>query len=203
MIIICCFTDCAAGVALAYEVPESDVMQRPPRNAKKDRLVDWRLILHAYGFVGLFETALSFTVSYWYAQRRGLPFGTLWFGFGNTPEGMSADTKTDILNVASSVYFVNLVVMQWFNLMSVRTRRLSLVSQAPWRNPYLLPAIIFAMLIAILFLYVPKFHGVLGTAIVPVEYWFLPFGFGLGLLLLDEGRKHRNGREVFRRSEAK
>jgi len=52
-----------------------------------------------------------------------------------------------------------------------------------------LPAIIFAMVIAIFFLYVPKFHSVLSTAIVPVECWFLPFGFGMGLLLFDETRK--------------
>lgn len=110
MIIICCFTDCFAGVALAYEAPEADVLNRPPRS-KKDRLVDWRLILHAYGFVGIFETVLSFTVSYWYAQRQGVPFSDLWFGFGATPAGMSTDTMNGILNVASSIYFVNLVVM--------------------------------------------------------------------------------------------
>lgn len=40
MIIICCFSDCAAATALAYEQPEADVMLRPPRNVKKDRLVD-------------------------------------------------------------------------------------------------------------------------------------------------------------------
>ncbi|CAD0018158.1 unnamed protein product [Aureobasidium pullulans] len=188
MIIICCFTDCAAGVALAYEAPEADVLNRPPRS-KKDRLVDWKLILHAYGFVGVFETVLSFTVSYWFAQRRGLPFSELWFGFGKIPDGMTQDSVNGILNIASSIYFVNLVVMQWFNLMSVRTRRLSLINHAPWKNPYLLPAIIFSMLIAIFFLYVPKFHSVLGTSIVPVEYWFLPFAFGMGLLLLDETRK--------------
>jgi sodium/potassium-transporting ATPase subunit alpha len=45
------------------------------------------------------------------------------------------------------------------------------------------------MVIAIFFTYVPTVHSVLDTAIVPVEYWFLPFGFGMGLLLLDETRK--------------
>ena len=45
------------------------------------------------------------------------------------------------------------------------------------------------MLIAILFLYVPNFHTTLGTAKVPVAHWFIPMGFGMGLLLLDEGRK--------------
>lgn len=56
-------------------------------------------------------------------------------------------------------------------------------------NWYLLPAIVFALLIAIFFLYVPKFHDALATATIPVEYWFLPMGFGMGLLLLDESRK--------------
>ncbi|GAB7352874.1 hypothetical protein MBLNU459_g3471t1 [Dothideomycetes sp. NU459] len=189
MIIICCFTDCAAATAIAYEKPEADVLNRPPRNAKKDRLVDWKLILQAYGFIGVIETTLSFTMAYWYAQRRGLAFGDLWFGFGATPSSMDSDTMTAILNEASSIYFVNLVVMQWFNLLAIRTRRLSLLQHPLWRNFYLLPAIIFAFVIAIFFLYVPKFHGVLGTTTVPVENWFLPMAFGIGLFLLDEARK--------------
>lgn len=69
----------------------------------------------------------------------------------------------------------------------MRTRRRSVLAHP--MNWYIIPAIIFALLIAIFFLYVPNFHDSLGTAIVPVEYWFLPMGFGMGLLLLDEGRK--------------
>lgn len=42
---------------------------------------------------------------------------------------------------------------------------------------------------AFFWLYVPKFQEVLGTAQVSVEHWFLPMAFGLGVLLLDEGRK--------------
>lgn len=76
---------------------------------------------------------------------------------------------------------------QWFNIFALRTRRLSVVNHR--FNWYLVPAILFALLIAIFFLYVPKFHEALGTAIVPVAHWFLPMGFGMGLLLLDEGRK--------------
>jgi len=163
------------------------VLMRPPRNAKKDRLVDWKLILQAYGFVGIIETLTSFAMSYWYAQRQGLYFSSLWFGFGATPNDVTEARKTEILNVASSIYFVNLVVMQWFNLFALRTRRLSIVKHR--LNWYLGPAIVFALLIAIFFLYVPKFNEVLDTAVVPVEHWFLPMAFGMGLLLLDEARK--------------
>ena len=65
MIIICCFTDCAAATAIAYEKPEADVLLRRPRNPKKDHLVDWKLILQAYGITGFLQTTLSFTMSYW------------------------------------------------------------------------------------------------------------------------------------------
>nr|POE79899.1 isoform 3 of sodium/potassium-transporting atpase subunit alpha-1 [Quercus suber] len=111
MILICCFTDCAAATALAYEDPEADVLTRPPRNAKKDRLVDWKLILHAYGFLGITETVCSFAMAYWYCQQQGLSFSVQWFGFGALPAGMTLDRQTYILNTASSIYFVNLVVI--------------------------------------------------------------------------------------------
>ena len=111
MIIICCCTDAAAATAIAYEKPEADVLLRRPRNPKKDHLVDWKLILQAYGFIGIIETVLSFTMSYWYAQRSGVSFGNLWFKFGAVPEGMSSDDYNMVLFKASSIYFVSLVVM--------------------------------------------------------------------------------------------
>lgn len=187
MIIICCFTDCAAATALAYEKPEADVLTRPPRNAKKDRLVNWKLILQAYGFIGILETVSSFAMGYWYAQRNAVPFSSLWFGFGAVPKGMTQAQYKDILNTASSVYFVNLVVMQWFVLFAVRTRRLSVLQHS--MNWLLLPAICFALVFAIIWLYVPAFHDTLQTAVVPVAHWFLPMAFGMAILLLDEARK--------------
>lgn len=112
MIIICCFTDCAAATAMAYEKPEADVLLRPPRNAKKDRLVNWQLVLQAYGFIGILETVCAFSMGYWYAQRQGIQFFTLWFGFNQVQDGFTADEQQQILNVASSIYFVTLVVMR-------------------------------------------------------------------------------------------
>lgn len=83
---------------------------------------------------------------------------------------------------------------QWFNLLAVRTRRLSIFQHPPLfnketRNYYLFPAVLFSLVMAFFWLYIPSLQSVLGTAEVPVEYWFLPMCFGLGILLLDEGRK--------------
>ncbi|KAF5988503.1 K, P-type ATPase (mediates high-affinity potassium or sodium uptake) [Fusarium bulbicola] len=191
MIIICCFTDCAAATMLSYEKPEADVLIRPPRNIKKDRLVNWQLILQAYGVNGVLQTFASFAMAFWYLQRQGIPFSELWFSFGKLPAGIDPDYYLAKTNEASSIYFVNLVVMQWFNLMAARTRRLSIFQHPPLFNPntqnwYLFPAIIFSLAMAIFWLYIPPLQPVLGTTPVPVEHWFLPFAFGIFQLLLDE-----------------
>lgn len=111
MIVICCFTDCVAATTLSYEKPEADVLLRPPRNPKKDRLVDWKLILQAYGFLGIFETVSSLAMAFWYAQRRGVPFSAFWLQYGALPEGVSQDYVTQVINEMSSIYFINVVVM--------------------------------------------------------------------------------------------
>lgn len=111
MIVICCFTDCAAATVLAYEKPEADVLLRPPRNPRKDKLVDWKLMFHAYGVIGIIQTVCSFSMSYWYLERNGIPFSSLWFGFGAVPDGIDPDYYNNMLNEASSIYFINLVVM--------------------------------------------------------------------------------------------
>lgn len=117
MIMICCLTDCAGATVLAYEQPEADVLLRKPRDVKKDKLVDWRLLFHAYIFLGVQEAIASFAVAYWYCQRRGVTFSILWLGYGKYPPHLSDAYVQQVLAVASSIYFVNLVIMQWFNLM--------------------------------------------------------------------------------------
>jgi len=214
MIVICCFTDCAAATALAYEEPEADVMLRKPRDVKKDKLVDWRLLLQSYGFIGIIETTTSFAMSFWYLQRQGIPFSSLWFSFGDyvTPAGHDAAYITHHLSVASAIYFVNLVVMQWFNLMGLRTRRTSLFTQPPLRfrkvtaataphsaswngswhvegNWYLFPAIVVALVMVFIFCYIPGLQEVAVSNPIPGEYWGLGFAWGVSLLSIEEVRK--------------
>lgn len=195
MIVICCFTDCAAAIVLAYEAPEADVLLRRPRKPKVDRLVNWQLMLQTYAFIGILESIASFAMAFWYLERQGIPFSVFWFQYGALPDNLDSDYVASKLAVASSIYFVNLVVMQWFNLLGVRTRRLSIFQHPPLfkketRNWLLFPAMGFALLMVFFWLYVPEFQRVLGTAEVPVEYFFLPGAFGLAILLLEEGRKY-------------
>ncbi|KAJ2973346.1 hypothetical protein NQ176_g6662 [Zarea fungicola] len=194
MIIICLFTDAVAATVLSYEKPEADVLHRRPRNIKKDRLVNWQLIFQAYGIIGMTETLASFFLSYWYLQRNGIAFKDLWFSFGAIPTNVTEDYYNAKLAEASSVYFVSLVVMQWFNLMAVRCRRLSIFQHPPafnkaTQNLYLFPSILFALSMIFLWCYPAPIQRVIGTAAVQVEYWFLPFTFGIYIILIDEARR--------------
>ena len=68
-------------------------------------------MLQSYGFIGVIETISSFAMSYWYLQRNGIAFSDLWFKYGASIPGLDSDYVSQKLNEASSVYFVNLVVM--------------------------------------------------------------------------------------------
>jgi sodium/potassium-transporting ATPase subunit alpha len=49
-----------------------------------------------------------------------------------------------------------------------------------------------ALAIASFLSYVPGLNKVFLTRPIPVEHWFLPIAFALGILLLDEARKTLN-----------
>lgn len=59
MIIICVFTDVCPALSMVNEKPEADLLLRRPRDRKKDRLINWRLLLHAYFFLGIIESVTS------------------------------------------------------------------------------------------------------------------------------------------------
>jgi sodium/potassium-transporting ATPase subunit alpha len=150
MIIICCMTDCLAAMTMVFEKPEADLLTRPPRNQKTDRLANPRLIFHAYGVIGVIECLTSMAMAFWSIQRAGFPFSTIVFAFGDYPSQYDPDALSNAFNKASSIYFVNLVIMQFFNLMCVRTRRLSILQQPPilnkrTQNYYLFAAMVFAL----------------------------------------------------------
>jgi hypothetical protein len=48
---------------MCLEPPESGLLSRPPRNVRKERLANWRLLLQAYGFLGIIESLCAMSMS--------------------------------------------------------------------------------------------------------------------------------------------
>lgn len=186
MIIICCITDCANAITLAYETDERNLLAKKPRSVTKEKLVDWKLVLHSYITVGTFYTFTSMLLGFINLQRHGYKFSDFSLSYGSYE---SLDGVDDIINMSSSIYFVNLVIMQLFNLMAMRTRYSSMFQQSPLKNKWMFVSMPFAMAATFIVNYIPAIQNTMGTAQVPVEYYFISVGFGAVVLLYDEMRK--------------
>lgn len=197
MIIICVFTDLFLSMALIMEKEEFDLLTLPPRNHKKDHLINFKIYGQAYLFIGTMETISAHAMFFLYMWRAaGIPVHELFFIFEGYSEGFHGYTTEQLTHfntVGQSVYFVTLVIMQWGNLLSVRNKRMSIFQADPFRkerrNPWLLGGILASFVIAIFVTMEPGIQRIFGTGTVPIEFWLIPLPLALGVLMMDELRK--------------
>jgi hypothetical protein len=79
MIVICIGTDMYPAISLAYEKPESDIMNRMPRHPKRDSMVSKKLMSFTYGQLGWMQ-ALAGMIAYFIVMNDyGFKPGTLFF----------------------------------------------------------------------------------------------------------------------------
>ncbi|CAO1612863.1 unnamed protein product [Jaminaea pallidilutea] len=195
-ILVCIATDMAPSLSLINEKPEADLLKRKPRNVKKDRLADWRLLFHAYIFLGLPMTVFAFAMCFWYLERQGIPFTSLWRQYnGSVIATQQSEFYAATITKANSIYFFTLILCQWGTLLCQRTRRLSIFQQPPYLKPstanvYILPAMILALLIGIFVSYIPGIQHVFSTAGIPAEHFGLPLAYIVFMVFVDETRKY-------------
>ncbi|ORY05461.1 calcium ATPase [Basidiobolus meristosporus CBS 931.73] len=199
MICICVLTDMLPSIAIMFETPESDLLKRPPRRPNQDRLVNLGLLRHAYLFVGMLETLFSHCMFFYYVQSAGhLSAGDILLTFDKWTagyKGLTQEQLDDLLYTGQCVTFVTLVMLQAFgNLLSSRTRRLSILQHSPWaqpsRNLWLFGAQFGSVVLALVAVYLPVFNNIFNTRPVPVKFWFIPLAGALIILLADETRKY-------------
>jgi sodium/potassium-transporting ATPase subunit alpha len=199
MICICVGTDIFPSLAMIYEPAEADLMDRMPRSRTGEKLVNIPLLTHAFFFTGLYEAFASFTMFFcfmYFESDRRIAIQDLIFCFDNWKDGFKGFSMyelTELLNKGQTVYFATLIICQIGNLLSTRTRRLSIIQQNPFGkrtgNKFLGGAAVISLLIAIMVAHLPLFQSIFKTREIPVQYWFIPIAWAIGLLILDELRK--------------
>ena len=107
--------------------------------------------------------------------------------------GYTIDQLNYFNGVAQTIYYTTMLVMQYGSILSIRTRRNSILEANPLWGPRSNRRIFLAMAcsasIGVLIQYAQVFQNVFNTQIIPTKYWFIPFGFAAGILLIDETRK--------------
>jgi sodium/potassium-transporting ATPase subunit alpha len=197
MIIICVFTDLFLSLSLIMEKQEFDLLTLPPRNHKKDHLINFRIYAQSYLFIGVMETVCAHAMFFLYMWKyAGIPFHALVFAFEKYADGYYGYTEAELTQfntVGQCVYFVTLVILQWGNILSIRNKRLSILQADPIckarRNPWLLAGAAASLVIAVFVTEEPGIQSIFGTASVPIEFWLIPLPLALGILVMDELRK--------------
>ena len=70
-------TDMLPAISLAYEKAEADIMKRKPRDPKRDRLVNSRLISLTYGQIGVMQACSGFFAYFIIMAENGFLPNTL------------------------------------------------------------------------------------------------------------------------------
>lgn len=70
-------TDLWPAISLAYEKAESDIMTKRPRNPKKDKLINVKLVFLTYGQIGVIQACASYTSFLYMMGMHGFSLKTL------------------------------------------------------------------------------------------------------------------------------
>jgi len=72
-------TDMVPAISFAYENPELDIMDRVPRNSKRDHLVNTKLISFAYMQIGMVQASAGLYTYFLIMNDFGFKTKGLWF----------------------------------------------------------------------------------------------------------------------------
>uniref|UniRef100_A0A8B9VYH9 Potassium-transporting ATPase alpha chain 2 n=1 Tax=Anas zonorhyncha TaxID=75864 RepID=A0A8B9VYH9_9AVES len=194
-------TDIIPSVALAYEKAESDIMNRRPRNKKKDRLVNEQLAVYSYLQIGIIQSVGAF-VTYFtvYAEQGFLP---------STLLGVRVDWESNAINdfedsygqqwtkyqrmylqwTGYTAFFVSITVQQVADLIIRKTRRNSIFQQGLFRNKVIWVGIFSQIGIALILSYGLGHVTALNFTPLRFQYWFVAVPFAILIWVYDEVRK--------------
>ncbi|MGB5167624.1 MAG: cation-translocating P-type ATPase [Acidimicrobiia bacterium] len=163
-------TDGLPALALSVDPPETDLMQRQPRDAAR----------------GIFTRPVVTLMS----------LGGAWSGIVNL--GVFAGSKAlgGTVKEAMARTFVSLVLIQFFKAYSYRSDRRSVLHD-PFANRWLNLAICWEVLLLAMIMYVPFLQDAFGTSALSVAEWLALFGVAASVVPVLEAGKWMERRGWF------
>ncbi|XP_061550274.1 sodium/potassium-transporting ATPase subunit alpha-2 isoform X1 [Phycodurus eques] len=193
-------TDMVPAISLAYEMAESDIMKRQPRNPKTDKLVNERLISMAYGQIGMIQALGGFFTYFVILAENGFLPSTLLGIRINWDDRMVNDIvdfygqqwtyeqRKIVEFTCHTSFFTSIVVVQWADLIICKTRRNSLFQQG-MKNRILIFGLFIETALAAFLSYCPGMDVALRMYPLKIGWWFCAFPYSLLIFVYDEIRK--------------
>ncbi|MEN6369148.1 MAG: cation-transporting P-type ATPase [Thermotogota bacterium] len=196
-------TDLVPALALGAEKPEPGLMDRPPRGPQ-DRIVDRKLILRAFLWLGSIQTLLCFAGFFYlwwtmgYHDLLHLPRPDL------LPYADRLLTRDGVVYVmATSMFHAGVITTQIGNAYACRTERTSVFKSGFLSNRFLLFGFAFELVLIASMIYIPPLRALFEEGPLPLRYWGFLFLYPPVMFLAEEGRKALVRRVERKRSAAR
>ncbi|XP_042437757.1 calcium-transporting ATPase, endoplasmic reticulum-type-like [Zingiber officinale] len=211
-------TDGPPATALGFNPADVDIMEKPPRKSNDALINSWVLFRYLVigSYVGLSTVGIFIL---WYtqpsvfgidlasdghtivslAQLRSWGQCHTWTDFSPKPffAGNRMISFTDPCHYfthgkvkAMTLSLSVLVAIEMFNSLNALSEDNSLVRMPPWRNPWLLLAMMVSFGLHFVILYVPFLASIFGIVSLSLKEWLLVILFSTPVVLIDEILKY-------------
>ncbi len=170
-------TDIIPALALGAELPESGLMNRPPRD-RQEHIITARMLARSYLFLGTIQSLAAMSAFYFMFWTNGY-----WGQFLDLP------ASGQLYLAATSMTLAAIVTTQIGNLFAQRTEVRSFLKVGMFSNPLIWVGIAVELIIVCAIIYVPQLQWAFGTTAFPISNWIFLFAWTPSLLLADELRK--------------
>ncbi|WOL05686.1 hypothetical protein Cni_G14415 [Canna indica] len=224
-------TDGPPATALGFNPADVDIMQKPPRNSNDPLINSWILFRYLVigSYVGL-ATVGIFVLWYTQPSFMGIDLasdGHTIVSFAELRSWGQCPTWTDflpnpflagdrVLSFANPCdYFTSgkvkamtlslsvLVAIEMFNSLNAVSEDNSLLWMPPWRNPWLLLAMLVSFGLHFVILYVPFLASIFGIVPLSMNEWLLVILVSAPVVLIDEVLKYVGRKKWLRNQKQK
>jgi calcium-translocating P-type ATPase len=168
-------TDMMPALALGIEPPDPGAMEKPPR-PREERLLDAKLLLRAYVFLGLFESAAALAGFYFVLHASGWVYG-------------QQAVAAPIYREATAATFAGIVMAQIANLFLCRSETRSAFSMGLGQNRWIWIGLSVEIAILGFVVFTPWGQALFGTAPVRPGAWLFVVPFVAAMIGAEELRK--------------
>ena len=169
-------TDLVPALGLGAELPDPQVMERPPRS-RRERLLSAPLLLRAYLFLGVLEAVAAMAAYFYVLDGGGWTLGT------------ALAASDPLYRQATTACLSAIVVMQVVNVFLCRSERVSLLRQGLAGNRLILLGVAAEIALILAIDYTPLGNRLFQTAPIGLDVWLFMLPFAGAMVVLEEIRK--------------
>lgn len=182
-------TDGPPATALGYNPSDPQIMNKPPRSKNESLLTPW--LLFRYLISGFYLAVATIGAFSWWFLDKGVSFHQLthwnecfsWTNFAhsanapNWPQNPCSIFSSESLRKPQTMALTVIVLIELLKAISAVSLDNSIFQIYPWKNPWLIKAVLAPMILQLAIIYVPFFNNIFGLSPLNWTEWTVSFHY--------------------------